>query len=99
MFGGVRDKWRGLHHVYIQYLGTVPQPEQIKLYKPFNNRECLHCHARARSYLETSSHHEKPETLPLANANQLSCMSSNCHDVIHNVADLKDKDTTFWKEP
>ena len=97
MFGGLRDKWRGLHHVYREYLGIVPPPEKIKLYRPFNNRECLHCHAGARSYLEDKNHLEKPETLPLANANKLSCMASDCHDVMHDVEDLKD--ATFWKEP
>ena len=49
MFGGVKDKWRGLSHVYVQYLGTIPKPEEIKLHTPFNNRECLHSHAGARS--------------------------------------------------
>jgi len=39
MFGGLKDKWRGLHHVYVQYLGTVPRTGEIKLYQPFNNRE------------------------------------------------------------
>jgi cytochrome c-type protein NapC len=97
MFGGIRDKWRGLRHVYMAYLGKVPKPEQIKLYQPFNNRECLHCHAHARSYLDTKSHHEKPDTLPLVSANKLSCMSSDCHDVVHDVADLKG--ATFWKGP
>ena len=99
MFGGINDKLRGLHHVYIQYLGKVPQPEKIKLYQPFNNRECLHCHATARSYLENKTHNENPDTLPLANANKLSCMTSKCHEVVHDVADVKDKDATFWKEP
>ena len=45
MFGGLKDKWRGLSHVYVQYFGTIPGTGEIKLYQPFNNRECLHCHA------------------------------------------------------
>jgi hypothetical protein len=28
--------------VYIQYLGKIPVPADIKLYTAFNNRECLH---------------------------------------------------------
>src|ERR1019366_9576816 len=31
MFGGVTSKWRGLHHVYVQYLGKIPKPADIKL--------------------------------------------------------------------
>jgi cytochrome c-type protein NapC len=97
MFGGLHSKWRGLRHVYVEYLGTIPKPENIKLYEPFNNRECLYCHAGARSFLESSSHHKNPELLALAGSNKLSCMSSGCHDIVHDVATLKD--ANFWKEP
>ena len=98
MFGGFFDKWRGLRHVYMEYIGKVPEPEDIKLYHPFNNRECLHCHAHARAYLDNRDHLEKPDTLPLANANKLSCMASDCHDTVHNVRDQKNKDVQFWQE-
>jgi cytochrome c-type protein NapC len=94
MFGDYSAKWRGVHHVLVQYFGKIPKPEDIKLYTPYNNRECLHCHAGARSYREASSHHKSPDMLLLAASNQLSCMSSNCHDIVHDVATLKD--ATFW---
>jgi len=96
MFGGAKDKWRGLHHVYVQYLGTIPKTGEIKLYVPFNNRECLHCHAGSRSYLETSAHQKSPDLLQKVSNNELSCMSSRCHDTSHDVATLAD--ATFWKE-
>jgi hypothetical protein len=48
LYGGIRAQWRGLHHVYVQYLGTSMNP--IRLYTPYNNRECLHCHLGARSF-------------------------------------------------
>jgi len=95
MFGGVKSKWRGLHHVYVQYIGKIPKPEDIKLYEPFNNRECLHCHAGARSFEDAASHHKKLELLETVKANKVSCMSSGCHDIIHEVGDLKD--AKFWK--
>jgi len=95
MYGGIKAKMRGLRHVYIQYLGVIPKPADIKLYSAFNNRECLHCHAGARSYLETSSHHKTPDMLKLAGENKLSCMSSRCHDTIHDVDTLAD--AKFWK--
>jgi cytochrome c-type protein NapC len=94
MFGDYKAKWRGVHHVLVQYFGKVPKPEEIKLYTPYNNRECLHCHAGARSYEEASSHHKTPDMLALAASNHLSCMSSNCHDTVHDVGTLKD--ATFW---
>jgi cytochrome c-type protein NapC len=95
MFGGVHSKWRGLHHIYIEYLGHIPKPEDINLYQPFNNRECLHCHAGARSFTEAAPHHKTPEMLAAITSNKLSCMSSNCHEFVHDVANLKDD--TFWK--
>jgi cytochrome c-type protein NapC len=95
MFGDYKAKWRGVHHVVVQYFGKIPKPEDIKLYASYNNRECLHCHAGARSYEEASSHHKSPDMLALAASNQLSCTSSNCHDIVHNVADLNG--ATFWK--
>lgn len=97
MFGGLRDKWRGLSHVYVQYFGKIPKSGEIKLYEPFNNRECLHCHTGARSFLETSAHQKDPEFFNKVNSNALSCMSSRCHDTVHDVTSLAD--ATFWEEP
>jgi len=95
MFGGVRAKLHGLRHIYVQYLGAPPSPEKIKLYEPFNNRECLHCHAGARSFEEGAVHNADPETLPAVEANKLSCLSSGCHEVVHNVGQLNT--LKFWK--
>ena len=96
MFGGLNDKWRGLSHVYVQYLGTVPKTGEIKLYQPFNNRECLHCHAGARSSLETSGHQKTADLRQKADNNEMSCMSSRCHDITHDVTTLAD--APLWKE-
>jgi len=96
MFGTLKVKLSGLRHVYIYYLGTPPAPQNIKLYKPFNNRECLHCHLGARSFEEGVVHTADPATLPAIKANKLSCVSSGCHDVVHDIAHLND--AKFWKE-
>lgn len=95
MFGDYKAKWRGVHHVLVQYFGTIPKPQDIKLYTPFNNRECLHCHAGARSYEEASPHQKTPDMLARMGSNQLSCMSSNCHEFVHDVGDIGS--ATFWK--
>jgi cytochrome c-type protein NapC len=92
MYGDVKSKFRGLRHVYIQYFSTPPNP--IKLYSPYNNRECLHCHEGARSFEEGAIHNADPDTLPQIKANKLSCMSSGCHDTVHNVSHLKE--VKFW---
>jgi cytochrome c-type protein NapC len=93
MFGGVRAKMHGLRHVYVQYLGKLPQ--QIHLYEPYNNRECLHCHLGARSFEEGAVHNADPDLLPAVKANKMSCLSSGCHDVVHNVGQLSN--VKFWK--
>ena len=73
-----------------------PRPEDIKLHEPFNNRECLHCHQGARSFEEGATHNADPATLPGIKANTLSCVSSGCHDVVHNVGQLEK--VKLWKE-
>jgi cytochrome c-type protein NapC len=84
IFGGVRAKLHGLRHVYVQYLATIRQP--IHLYEPYNNRECLHCHLGARSFEEGAVHNADPDLLPAVKANKISCISSGCHDTVHDTA-------------
>jgi cytochrome c-type protein NapC len=92
MYGGIRAKWRGLRHVYVQYLGTPPAPGAIHLYTAYNNRECLHCHLGARSFEESPTHAALRDQLT---SNEISCLSSGCHDTVHNVAALGS--AKFWK--
>ena len=35
MFGGLSAKLRGVRHLWIQYAGAIPKPEDIKLYTPY----------------------------------------------------------------
>jgi cytochrome c-type protein NapC len=93
MFGGFRAKLNGLHHVYVYYFGKPHDP--IRLYEPFNNRECLHCHLGARSFEEGAVHTADPDLLPAVKASKMSCLSSGCHDTVHNVGQLGN--VKFWK--
>lgn len=86
MFGGVRSKLQGMRHVYIYYLGTLPAPDQIKLYEPFQNRECLHCHDGMRRFEEQEFHVDIRADLA---SNATSCLE--CHGEVHDVAHLADK--------
>jgi cytochrome c-type protein NapC len=90
IFGDVNSKMRGLKHMYVYYLKGAPT--KIALYEPFNNRECLHCHAAARSFEETSPHKEMKEQLV---ADDMSCLT--CHNKIHDVKNI-DK-AKMWKGP
>jgi cytochrome c-type protein NapC len=94
MFGTFKAKLGGLRHLYVHYLRKEPAPEDIQLHEPYNNRECLHCHLGARSFEQGAVHNADPDTLPAVKANKLSCISSGCHDVVHNLRQL-DK-VKFW---
>lgn len=94
MFGDANAKLRGLKHVYAYYIGKPSNP--IKLYTPYNNRECLHCHLGARSFEESEAHSKDAEIMARMKNNQLGCTTSGCHNIVHNVQQLKE--ATFWKE-
>jgi cytochrome c-type protein NapC len=96
MFGGVKAKFGGLRHIFVQYLGTVPAPKDIKLYAPFSNTTCLHCHLGARKFEEVNGHHKTADLLSQVKSGEKSCISSGCHDIVHEVGDLKG--AKLWKE-
>jgi nitrate/TMAO reductase-like tetraheme cytochrome c subunit len=81
MYGGMKRKLQGLKHVYIYYLGKVP--EKIELYDPYENRECLHCHDGARSFVENPIHTSVETEIQ---TDEISCL--DCHGQIHNVTKL-----------
>ena len=96
MFGGMKAKLGGLRHIYVYYLGKPPQPADITLYEPYNNRECLHCHAGARSFEEGVVHVSDPALMAAIKSNQTSCVSAGCHQTVHDVRTLDEQ--KFWKE-
>lgn len=88
MYGDVKAKLIGLRHVWVNYLGTLP--EQVELYQPYKNRECLHCHEGARSFEEDELHAEIRGEL---SSNETSCLE--CHDLAHDVEELDEAE--FWE--
>jgi cytochrome c-type protein NapC len=86
MFGDIRAKLTGLRHVYVHYLGTVP--ETIELYAPYSNRECFHCHEGARSFEEGPDHIDYRQELA---SGEGSCLE--CHAFVHDISDLEDLET------
>lgn len=83
LYGDLNAKLHGLQHVWVNFLGTVP--EKIKLYTPYNNRECLHCHDGTRGFEDTSEHKKERDKIQ---QNQLSCLSQDCHPNVHAVDEL-----------
>jgi cytochrome c-type protein NapC len=92
MYGDFKAKLRGLRHVWVQYFGTLP--DTIHLYSRYSNRECLHCHEGARAFESAGPHIETPAKLDSLHKDQISCMTSGCHDVVHNVHKMDGVE--FW---
>jgi cytochrome c-type protein NapC len=90
MYGAIRTKLEGMHHVYVEYLGHPMNP--IHLYHPYENAQCLHCHLGARSFEGDPLHIAIMGDLK---SEKLSCISSGCHDTIHHVSTLGQ--AKFWE--
>jgi hypothetical protein len=88
----VRAKFRGLQHLWAHFASPPSGPDDIALYQPFENRECLHCHAGARGYLEITDHQDVATDLA---SGDLSCL--DCHDSVHDVDDLDELER--WTPP
>jgi cytochrome c-type protein NapC len=88
LFGDAKAKVDGLRHVWVHYFGEVP--ERPKLYQPYPNYNCLHCHEDARGFLEQRSHREHREEL---RSGARSCLS--CHSVAHDLDGVAAR--TFWQ--
>ncbi len=88
LFGDVKAKLNGLKHVYVHYLGKVP--EKMALYQPYPNDNCLHCHDDARGFIEAPAHKGVSQQIA---SGELSCLK--CHTVGHDMAAVADR--RFWQ--
>jgi cytochrome c-type protein NapC len=91
LYGPLYDKLRGLKRVYFQYVSTAPDPASIRVPGGFKNAQCLHCHLGARSFQENPIHSALMDSLT---SNQMSCLTSGCHDTAHDIANLSH--AKFW---
>jgi cytochrome c-type protein NapC len=82
LFGDVKAKLNGLRHVSVHYFGTVP--DRFRLYQPYSNANCLHCHEDARRFVEAPPHQG---VLAKLSSGETSCLS--CHNVAHDLAKVK----------
>ena len=78
--GNLEAKIDGLQHMggflYRFYTGTFQEP--IKLFRPYNNSNCLRCHAGAKKFERNSSHVAIMRSLK---TNKASCLL--CHAEAH----------------
>jgi cytochrome c-type protein NapC len=89
IYGPMKDKLAGLTRIYMQYVSTPPNP--IKIPGGFKNAQCLHCHLGARNFEENPIHAAVMDSLK---SNEMSCLTSGCHDTAHDVANLNH--AKFW---
>jgi nitrate/TMAO reductase-like tetraheme cytochrome c subunit len=90
IYGPMKDKIQGITRLYKQYVSTPPKTIQVR--GGYSNLQCLRCHAGARSFEANPVHQALMESLK---SNQMSCISSGCHDTVHNVAGLSH--VKFWR--
>lgn len=90
MFGDFKAKLNGLKHVWVHYVGDVP--ETFELYQPYPNHNCLHCHEDGRRYVESPVHADKLEALT---NNEISCLK--CHNRGHALEQVEEGN--FWLGP
>ena len=83
IYGPLKDKLKGITRIYLQYVSTPPDP--IHISGGYSNLQCLHCHAGARNFEENPVHHPMMDSLT---SNQVSCISSGCHDTVHNASQV-----------
>ena len=81
MYGPLKDKLKGLRYLHMEYVSTPPKT--IHLDGEYSNLQCLHCHAGSRDFEANPMH-----MAPMGSTNQISCISSGCHNTIHNVSEV-----------
>jgi len=90
IFGDLKAKLNGLRHVWVHYLGDVP--EQMDLYQPYPNANCLHCHEDARRYLDAGPHQDRLDALA---SGEESCLA--CHGKGHAFEQVEEGN--LWLAP
>jgi len=83
IYGPWKSRLDGLRFVYLTYIGTVPKTIHLK--GKYSNLQCLHCHLGTRNFEE---HLNQMPPLGELTTNHISCISSGCHDMIHNASEV-----------
>ena len=83
MYGPLKDKLKGLRYLYLEYVSTPPKI--IHIDGKYSNLQCLHCHQGARNFEE---HLNQMPPIGELTTNRISCLSSGCHDMIHNASEV-----------
>jgi cytochrome c-type protein NapC len=91
MYGPFKDKLKGLRYLYLEYVSTPPKT--IHIDGKYSNLQCLHCHQGSRNFEE---HLNQMPPIGELTSNRMSCLSSGCHDMIHNASEVSH--LKMWNE-
>lgn len=81
MFGPLKAKINGIHHVIANLQGKGKGT--IKLYEPYSNGNCLHCHLTSQRFQKVQEHNDEADFMTRVQTGALSCVQSGCHDEGH----------------
>lgn len=82
MYGDLQSKALGVRHLLVNALGGPP--DTLRLYSPYENRECLHCHGGADAF-EALPVHRGLE--PGGEQEATSCLG--CHGPAHGLEGVR----------
>lgn len=74
-FGEMKAKVNGMRHMAAYYSNSK---KPVKLYHPYKNANCLHCHETTPKYKDQPAHADILETLK---NEEMSCI--DCHGPVH----------------
>ncbi len=86
LFGTITTKISGLGHLYMyysEYRDATPQEaiDRIRLYKPYRNSTCMHCHStQIPGWIENQDHRGALQEI---RSGAMGCASAGCHGPSH----------------
>jgi len=86
LFGTFKAKMHGVEQVFRYYSGRYS--DQVSMWQPYSNADCLKCHARSRTWLTVDAHTEDGAKDELFE-DRVSCME--CHEPGHVVNALRNE--------
>jgi len=79
MFGPIKAKIGGLKHLWVHYTGQTPK--KLKLYKPYDSKNCLVCHQGVK--MQKVDQHKAEGRLAKVMTGEIGCNTKGCHDIAH----------------
>jgi len=85
-FGPIQGKMNGIRHIYVYYFKGPPEPADLHIYTPYNNRDCLRCHGKAKRWNTQPMHNLRAGFKDDILSGKQRCLDSGCHQDAHLTA-------------